>query len=398
MKKFAVISAALPPSQSAQSMIIFHLLKMLNPREYCLITQNNFHLYSIKPKCIPRLPANYYFVQPDYQFIRILTLLALKIQSTALLDLALKIHTHQIKKILLKEHCEAIIVCTGDLFDPPAALIASRELNIPLIFYAFDYYSQGADPLLRSFAAKFETDLVRTAANVIVPNEYMQDEYLKRYDIKATILYNPFDLDDYERQARNRKNDSGVEKMIVYTGAIYDAHYDAFRNLIAAVNSLGTESLKIHLYTPQSLHHLIGNNISGSNVIIHKALPASSIPVIQRNADILFLPLAFGSGYPDIIRTSAPGKMGEYLASKTPILVHAPKDSFVSWFFKMNNCGLVVDENSPENLAQAIKRLLSDDRLCRELTQNAYKIAESDFDNRIIQEKFYRLLESLTPS
>lgn len=65
-----------------------------------------------------------------------------------MLDLALKVRTYQIKKTISREGCTAIIACTGDLFDPPAALIASRELGIPFIFYAFDYYSfQGADPL-----------------------------------------------------------------------------------------------------------------------------------------------------------------------------------------------------------------------------------------------------------
>lgn len=399
MKKFALISASLPPSQSAQSTVLFHLLKKLNPGEYCLITQKNVHLYSMKPKCSSQLPANYHYLQPDYQFIRMFTRVASIVKSTALLNLALKLRTHQIKKIIRKEQCDAIIACTGDLFDPPAALIASRELGIPFIFYAFDYYSQGSDPLLRSFATGYERDLVQAAAAVIVPNEYMSDEYLKRYGITATILHNPFDIEDYEKQAGNPNNAvKPIEKSIVYTGAIYDAHYDAFRNLIAAIKLLETTPIKIHLYTPQSQHHLIGNKITGPKVVVHKALPVSSMPAIQRNADILFLPLAFGSGYPDIIRTSAPGKIGEYLASGSPVLVHAPKDSFVSWYFKKYNCGLVVDENSPKQLSQAIQRLITDEKFCQEITQNAYIVAKTNFDILVIQKKFQDVLNALHQS
>jgi glycosyltransferase involved in cell wall biosynthesis len=320
-------------------------------------------------------------------------------QSTTLLNLALKIRTRQIKKIIRQEQCDAIIACTSDLFDPPAGLVASKDLGIPFIFYAFDYYSsQGGGPLLRSFAAKYELDLVKTAANVIVPNEYMYEEYLKRYGVAATILHNPFDIKEYEKQAQIgdvTNTDRPTEKTIVYTGAIYDAHYDAFRNLIAAVKLLGTDAPTIHLYTPQSHHHLINNNITGSKVIVHKALPASAMPSIQRNADILFLPLAFESGYPDIIRTSAPGKTGEYLASGNPILVHAPKDTFVSWFFKKYNCGLVVDENSPELLAQAIKLLITDEKFCLGITQNAYTVAKTQFDIQNIEEKFHEMLNAL---
>jgi len=396
MKKFALISTALPPSQSGQSTVLFHLLRNIDPSKYCLITQKNFHLYSIKPRCSSQLPANYHYLQPDYQIIRMFTRVASLVKSIALLNLAFKIRTHQIKKIVRKEQCDAIIACTGDLFDPPAALSASRDLDIPFIFYAFDYYSfHGAEPLLREFAAKYESDLVQSAANVIVPNEYMYEEYLKRYGINATIIHNPFDTLDYEKQAQGQtknNNKSPNEIKIVYTGAIYDAHYDAFRNLIKAIKSLENFNIMIHLYTPQSQYRLTENNITGP-VVVHEAQPVTTMPSIQRNADILFLPLSFGSQFPEVIKTSAPGKLGEYLASKRPILVHAPKNSFVSWYFKKYHCGLVVDEDNPQLLALAVQRLINDKDLCQEITENASSRAKADFDINTARNKFLMLFE-----
>jgi glycosyltransferase involved in cell wall biosynthesis len=103
------------------------------------------------------------------------------------------------------------------------------------------------------------------------------------------------------------------------------------------------------------------------------------IPDIQRNAGFLFLPLAFDSPFPEIIKTSAPGKIGEYLASRRPILVHAPKNSFISWYFKKHQCGLVVDDNDPTKLAQGIEHLLADTKLQKKLADNAYVRAEVDF-------------------
>ena len=171
MKRFALISTALPPSQSGQSTVLFHLLKDLDPRNYCLITQKNVHQYMIKPGCSSRLPANYHFLRPDYQVTRILVEAAVKFRSTEILRFVLKIRTRQIKKILRKEHCDAVIACTSDLFDPPAAFRASCELGIPFIFYAFDYYSDNwTEPFLRSFGAGYEPDLVGGATHVIVPN------------------------------------------------------------------------------------------------------------------------------------------------------------------------------------------------------------------------------------
>jgi glycosyltransferase involved in cell wall biosynthesis len=116
------------------------------------------------------------------------------------------------------------------------------------------------------------------------------------------------------------------------------------------------------------------------------------MPGVQRDADILFLPLAFNSPYPDIIKTSAPGKMGEYLAAKKPVLVHAPSDSFISWYFRKYNCGCVVDEDDPKKLAQKIIRLLNDTEMQKLFSENAYSRAKDDFDLSVAQKKIYDIL------
>jgi len=116
------------------------------------------------------------------------------------------------------------------------------------------------------------------------------------------------------------------------------------------------------------------------------------MPGVQRGADILFLPLAFNSPYPEIIKTSAPGKIGEYLAAKKPILVHAPSDSFISWYFRKYNCGLVVDEADPEKLAQEIIRLLSNTEMQKLYSENAYSRAKDDFNLPVAQKKFHNFL------
>jgi len=396
MKKFALISVALPPSQQGQSTILFHLLKDLDPRKFCLITQKNFYLYSKKTRGSPQLPAKYFFLQPEYLFIRTVVHVAFWAHSTTLMNFILKIRTIQIKKIILKEHCDVIVACTGDLFDPLAAFNVSKDLNIPFVLYAFDYYSyQPTIPFLRAFAAKYEPELVQGAVNVVVPNECMHEEYLKRYSIDAMIIRNPCDIVGYEKQAqikRNTNNENKNTKTIIYTGAVYDAHYDTFRNLITAIKSLKHLNLVLHIYTPHSQRSLTENNITGP-VIVHEAQPVIAMPAIQRNADILFLPLSFGSPYPELIRTSSPAKLGEYLASKRPILVHAPKNSFVSWYFRKFRCGLVVDEENPELLADAIQNLINDKDLCREITENAYLRAKIDFDINIVQKNFLKIFE-----
>jgi glycosyltransferase involved in cell wall biosynthesis len=118
------------------------------------------------------------------------------------------------------------------------------------------------------------------------------------------------------------------------------------------------------------------------------------IPRVQQAADILFLPLAFASPYPGVIRTSAPTKMGEYLAAGRPVLIHAPPDAFICQYFRQHNCGLVVDKNDALALAQAIERILENAELRRDLSAAACERARTDFDIIASRRAFIELLTS----
>jgi glycosyltransferase involved in cell wall biosynthesis len=239
---------------------------------------------------------------------------------------------------------------------------------------------------------------MKGATGVITPNEFMQREVLRRHGVAAVVIRNACDLAPYEALARQRettlkqaKGDDG-EVRIVYTGGVGALHFHAFRNLLAAIGSLGRKDVKLHLYAPQPQTVIEAEGIKGP-VVYHVHQPVAAMPVVQMEADVLFLPLAFKSGYSaDIVRTAAPGKIGEYLAARRPILVHAPADSFVAWYFRHYECGLVVDRDDPEELAGALSRLLSDRELCEQLTTRAWQRACDDFDLPRAQARFASVL------
>jgi glycosyltransferase involved in cell wall biosynthesis len=87
-----------------------------------------------------------------------------------------------------------------------------------------------------------------------------------------------------------------------------------------------------------------------------------------------------------------PSKTGEYLASGRPILVHAPADSFLVWYFRRYECGLIVDTPDSVRLAEAVERLLTDGDLCRRLVANARERARRDFSIESSQAKFAQVL------
>jgi len=204
------------------------------------------------------------------------------------------------------------------------------------------------------------------------------------------VIHNPCDLAQYSAPANDERGEITGEVRIIYTGAIYDAHFDAFKNLLSAIETLD-RNVWLHVYTALPREYLEYHGIRG-RVVIHDHVPAAEVPAIQHEADMLFLPLAFDSPYPEIIRTSAPGKLGEYLAAGKPVLVHAPQGSFASWYFREHECGAVVDENDSAALARTIEQLLLDGELRRRLSHNAWRQAVSDFSIEKARGAFYKLL------
>jgi glycosyltransferase involved in cell wall biosynthesis len=388
--KFALVSNVLPPSESAHAAIIYRLLRDLEPETYCLLSSVDYTSDN-GPNYTGRLPGKYYHLPPSFQFTRGYRFGLQALREKLNLALGVVLRGRTISGILKREMCDAVIVCTGgrEILDFPAAYLASRLTGARFYAYLLDQYSHMVSYVLGdSFLRRFESRILRGATAVIVPNEFLRDEIRQRFNVEAVVIHNMCDLGPYEG-APEREND---ETQIVYTGGVGPVHYDAFRNLLAAIELLKRNDVRLHLYTLQPRDGIENEGIAGPHVVFHDHLPVSAMPEIQQRADILFLALAINSPHPEIVRTAMPGKMGEYLASGRPILVHGPPDSFIAWYFRAYECGLVVDQNDPAQLARAIDSLLNDASLRERLGTHARERAKADFDQVKEQARFIELL------
>lgn len=389
--RFAFVSEGLPPSWSGQSILIYRLLKDLNPDDYCLITQDYGQAGKHREQESGRLPGKYFYIPRRYviprgwrfRFIRWINI---------------RMRARQIARIVKRENCGAIVACPGDFFDLPASFYASRIAGVEFYPYMLDYFSQQSVGFSSEASAReLESLMMKSATAVIVPNEFMRDELRQRYGVKSiAVVRNPCDVEKYTSPITTEPAESEGEFRIVYTGSIYNAHFGAFRNLLSGIEKLDRPNVRLHLYTNQSRAELEKNGVRGP-VVVHEAQEIAAMPDIQRQADLLFLPLAFNSPFPKLIRTSAPGKTGEYLAAGRPVLVHAPPDSFLAWYFREYDCGVVVDESDPERIAQAIERVLSQPTLRQRLSRNALERARTEFSIEASQTAFTSLIGLRVP-
>jgi glycosyltransferase involved in cell wall biosynthesis len=389
--KIALVSHSLPPTGAGQALVIFRLFQHADPAKYCLISPESSG--PDKARYAGTLPGRRYELPKPFRVKRGERFGLRYARETININLAVRQHARRIADIVRREQCEAIVACTGDVTLLPAGFSASRTAGVPFYAYIFDDYvhRECEDPSAALWARRFEPRFMKGATKVIVPNEMLRDDLRRRYNVEAVVIHNSFDISPYAVNGNGVAASGDKEIKIVYTGEIYDAHYDAFRNMVHALQSLSRPDVKLHIYTNRSAGDLETLGITGP-VVHHPGLPATEMPNVQMDADILFLPLAFESPYPNLVRNSSTTKLGEYLAARRPVLVHAPKDSFVSWYFRTNDCGVLIDENDPARVADGINTILSDDALCRRMATNAWACARRDFTIEASRDAFARLV------
>lgn len=394
--KFAVVSHVLPPSPSGQAIMLYRLLAGFSPRKYCLISKGNYDYRNYKSGWLYKLPSRYYTISPSFSFpVPKLPLLSLFVMIVNFF-LNLVSRTRQIARVLRAEACKVVVTCSGDVYDIPSAFLASRILRIPCLVYIFDdYVHQWAGLLPESFhffIRLIAPPLLKGSDAIIVANAFIRREYRRRYHRPTFVVSNPAPSQD-EIPSGDVKITLGRHSVnIVYTGAIYRAHYDAFLNLVTALYLTKQTNVKLNIFTNQPLTELEARGISGPKVIYHPHVPHAAVQNILKQADILFLPLAFDSPFPEVIKTSAPGKTGEYLAAGKPILVHAPRDSFIGWYFSRHACGLVVNENDAQILAHHLSSLIKNTKLKKQLSLRAKQRAAQDFDLEKMRGRFRSIL------
>lgn len=393
LKNFAFVSHVLPPEWSGQAVVIKRLLEGIDASRYCLISSQDYES-GIHGDFIGRLPGTYYWLPPewqarshtDYAVVRWLNLFS-----------AILTRGFRIAYMLDISDSRAVIGASGDPIDLPAAYVAARITGARFIPYLFDDFTYQWPPDDgRKEAQLVEKITFRKARTIIVPNEFLKREIDRRHPgARIALVRNPTGtFAAAEAPNDRRKGRREGPNIITYTGAIYHVNLGAFRNLISAIELAGMPAIELHLYAAQNRSLLEKRGINSPRIVLHGHVPPEDVRRVQGQADILFLGFSFDSKIPELVSTSAPGKLGDYLATGVPILAHVPKDCFVAWYLKKHECGMVVDEDNPDALAHGIQGLLSNAALRSHLRENALDRAQKDFDPAVAQKAFVSAIHS----
>ncbi|NNM58825.1 MAG: glycosyltransferase [Legionellales bacterium] len=389
--KLLIVTPVAPPSPTGQSIILERLFESWSTKNYCfLVTQESSS--SANEKATVPIYSLISKNKTQKQYIKKSSAFFSKIKKKLSNALTFVFLLKKILFIIKKEKISILICSTGDPLTFPASAIICKLKKIPLILYIFDdYIYQWPQPFIRKLAKLIEKPCVKLSSDIIVQNEFLAKIYHERYHIQPIVIHNKLSRKMTVATPKTFEMPGDIPIKIVYTGSIYYVHYDAFLNLTSYIKQ-SEKKIELHIYTAQDEIQLKGIGITHENIFYHNYLPQDQIQAKLKQADLLFLPLSFLDENTNIVMTSAPGKMAEYMASGVPVLAHTPRDCFVNWYCKNYACALIADELSLSSLKQAFSILYSNPELLLQITINAIERVKIDFSSDSIDEKFKQIL------
>ena len=372
--KILIISYSFPPCTLGAATIMYNLCKYLPKESFQVITASSELAidngdydpeYALKCSTI-RLPVRKYRGKSGLIFLLLSVLKGFIICK--------------------KKEFKCLLAVYPSEYDLYAAYILRKITGKPLIIYMHDLFSEvkkGAK--LYKIFCFLERKIFSSASAIIVTNEKFKQYYLKKGIPNIIVLHSCVDLDREEQEGVSSKvPPKQVGKLrIVFTGGVYTANEDAILCFLEAVKKL--KYVEVIFATPSQKEYLRNVNIG--------FVPKKVCYELQRSADILLLPLAFKSPYPEEIQCAFPTKALEYLITNKPILAIVPKGTFCQDFVEKNHVGMVVTELSEQKIAGAIEKL-RDPRNRGAFSQNSMKTAFL-YNARIQAKKLYTIIRKV---
>src|SRR5579871_278430 len=266
-----------------------------------------------------------------------------------------------------------------------AAWQAAVKLRLPLTVYFDILWEECAQARLGRL---YEHQIVQYADMRIAITEHAVGYLAQKHGVPFTLI--PHTLDITRLPEEVPPAPANETPIVHFAGAIYPRmNQDSVQRLIAALETMQPQprlDLCSPLQPPQELELGLPKSFIQPRFLSRDALIQA-----QRQADLLYLPLAFESDAPRMIEHNMPTKAMEYLVSGRPILVHAPGESYLADLARREGFALVVDQPDAQVLASALQRLLQDRPQQEELVANARAFARSR-DSRLWSQQFMQML------
>lgn len=225
-------------------------------------------------------------------------------------------------------------------------------------------------------------------------SDAMAREYNARYNHTFIAFHNPIDTDKWLKHRKTNYSVNSDKISLLYAGRIGPGIEQSLLDVASAIDEIRKTNVNLwfNIQTTTTDTKIINKLKKFGCVIINPVVEYLKIPKVLTSADILVFPNDFSKKGIDFLKFSMPTKLTEYMASGTPVLVYAPKESAATKMFMENQCGKCVLNRNKAELMEAINNLLKDKEYRKKISSRALTVVEEKFDANHVKSEFWKLL------
>lgn len=255
-------------------------------------------------------------------------------------------------------------VCAIDLDTILPCLYVSKWKNIPRVYDAHELFTGLKEVVTRPRILKFWTGIEKKAVprftHGYTVSEGIAEEFYNRYGVKYEVIRNITRLSDFTEKPTE-------EKFLLYQGAVNEAR--AFEQLIPALKLIDCRLVICGDGNfMDQLKALIRDNNVSERVELKGMLSPGDLWTISQQAAI-GMGVAEKTGVNQYL--ALPNKFFDYIHAALPqIAMNFPEYQKINRQFEV---AILLDEISPERIAEAVNNLLHDTVLYQRLRQNCLR-------------------------
>ncbi len=288
----------------------------------------------------------------------------------------------------------------------------AKKNNIPFIFWLQDILSHAALSILPQrlgYAGKIigkyfeilERNLLKQSTRIIgVTDDFIP--VLKTWGIpekKITTIYNWAPIE--ELPVRNKQN-SFSEKynltkkfVVLYSGTLGMKHNPALVYKTAELMESYSDIVFVVVTEGIGAHYLNSrlNEKHLKNLLVLPFQPFEMLPDVLGAADVLLTILE-----KDASNYCVPSKVWSNFCAQRPSVLVVPKNNLAARIVEEINGGIILENDSPEILAESILKLKNNSTEAQKMAKNARRFSEENFRIEDIAKKFESVFQSVLQS
>lgn len=280
------------------------------------------------------------------------------------------------------------IASSGPITIGLPGLVAKKIRRKPMVFEVRDLWPEGAIQLGLLKSAKsqrlaywFENKCYQAASAIVALSEGMSSSIKERYGLKNVfVIPNASDNQLFDNQTIPLKLPAWAENKLIF---VYAGSLGLMDNCAQIINAAGTLDVALRekiiivflgegaekkeleeKVLKENWHHVKFLGLKPKEEVVGWLKSATAAFLVFKNVPVL--------------NTSSPNKMFDAFAAGLPII--QTTQGWIKDIIQKYNCGITVEPDAPQQMAEAIQILASDKALRDEKACNAKKVAQEIFD------------------